>query len=109
VSASRDSTDSQDGEYVNEHSHSQQDEDEDGEDEDDEKNKLEQHEENGNLSSSWEAQKLIGYGLPESHPLILTITPGYTQSCEDESCHSQGAPVLVSISQNCLITRILRC
>jgi len=81
------STDSEDSEYVNDHCESQEDEDEEGEDEDDkdvddndDEDKLEQHEENGNLSSGWGAQKRIGYWFPESQPLILTITPGHTQS-----------------------------
>jgi len=52
-----DCTDSQDGQYVNDHSQSENDEDEKGQDKDDkdvddenDENKLEQHVENGNLS-----------------------------------------------------------
>jgi len=62
-----DSTDSQDGEHVNDHSQSEEDVDTEGEDEDDKdvdnednEYKLEQHEENENLSSGWGAQKPDG-------------------------------------------------
>jgi len=91
------STNSQDGEYVNDHSQSEKNEDKEGEDEgnkdvdnEDKENKLEQHEENGNLSSGSGAQKLIGYGYPESQPLILTITPGHTQSFRKETYPTRG-------------------
>jgi len=109
-----DSIDSQDGEYVNDHSQSEQNNNEEGEDENDEdlddeddEDKLEQHEENGNLSSGWRAQKPIGYGFPESQPLILTITTGHTQGSREDTYPSRGAPVLICISQNCFTPRML--
>ena len=111
-----DSTDSQDGEYVNDHSQSEEDKDKEGEDEEnedmddeDDKDKLKQHEENANLLSGWVAQKPIRYGYPESQPFILTITLGHTQSSSEETYPSQGAPVSVSISQKCFTPRILSC
>jgi len=64
-------------------------------------------EENGNLSSGWGAQKPMGYEFPESPLLILTVTPGHTQSSGEETYPSREAPVLVSISQNCFTPRIL--
>jgi len=91
------STDSQDCEYVDVQSQSVDDKDEEGEDEDDEdvddeddEDEMEQHEVNGNLSSGWGVQKLIGYGFPESQPLILTITHGHTQSSMEETYPSGG-------------------
>jgi len=65
-----DSTDSQDGEYVNDHSQSEEVEDEEGEDEDDEdvddmddEDEMEQHEENGNLLSGWGYRNRWGIGF----------------------------------------------
>ena len=101
---------------MNGHSQSEEDEDEDedyedvdhedGDHEDDE-DELEQHEENGNLSSDLGGQKLMGYGFPESQPLILTITHGHRQSSRKETYSSWGDPVSVSISQNRFTPRIL--
>jgi len=73
-----DSIDSQDEEY--EDYNGQSEETEVDEEEEEEEEELEQAEENEILSSGCRASRSIPYGFREPQPLILTVTPGHTQS-----------------------------
>jgi len=104
-----DSIDSQDGEYEDYDGQSEDTEvDEVEEEEADEDEELEHEEENENLSSGWGAQRLIGYGFPETQPTILTVTPGHTQSSSRGIGYPRRrAPVPVRVSQNRFTPAIL--
>jgi len=95
--------DSQDAEYEDYDGQSEEPEvDEVEEKEEVEKEEgLEQEVENKNLSSGWGAQRSIRYGFCEPQPLILTVTPGHTQSFGRGIDYPRWrAPVPVRVSQN---------